>query len=143
LPWNPWYGIFLLRNCLWELSITSMKCVLWDPGVKVSLYRCLNSLTIWSKTDKPLSCTRIPDLAAWSSQSVSSVVCIWDPGIRPSSSLYSWLQILIAATENLLSSFQTPELTTWLSLMNNASFAWDLGTTLLQYKSICLLWFTK
>lgn len=53
----------------------------WDPGVKISLYSRLNILTVWSATDKQLSCTHIPDLAAWPNQSgTSSASYIMNPG---------------------------------------------------------------
>ena len=61
-----------------QLSNTSR---IWDPGVTIYLYNWLNILTVWSETDKPLSCTHIPDLAAWHNQSVGSGTSyIWDPG---------------------------------------------------------------
>jgi hypothetical protein len=120
-------------------GVENRETMQWDPGVKTSFYTWLDFLTVWSKTDKSLSCTHIPDLASWPYQPVSSAVCIWDPGIGISSPMYHWLPSLTAATEKPLSSLQTPEPATWLSLVNNASYAWDPGTILSQNKSILML----
>jgi hypothetical protein len=125
-----------------EFSMNLATRLQWDPGVRVSL-GWLYMLAVWSETDKSLSCTHIPDLASWPNQPVSSAVCIWDPGIGISSPLNHWWLSLTAATEKPLSSLQTPEPATWLSLVNNASYAWDPGTILIQNKSVFLLLFTE
>lgn len=125
-----------------EFSMNLATRLQWDPGVRVSL-GWLYMLAVWSETDKSLYCTHIPDLASWPNQPVSSAVCIWDPGIGISSPLNHWWLSLTAATEKPLSSLQTPEPATWLSLENNASYAWDPGTILIQNKSVLLLLFTE
>jgi hypothetical protein len=61
----------------------------------------LDMLKAWSETDKPLSCTRAPDLAAWPNH---SAVCICDLRIATSSYLYSWLEMIVVKTFTRLPS---------------------------------------
>jgi hypothetical protein len=99
-------------------------------------FTCPNEALVGNSLDALLwsQCPVFADL-----QYNSIAFCIWDPGIGTSSSISHWLQNLTATTDNTLSSLQTPEPTTWLSQVSSASYAWDPGTMLLLYKSICLL----
>ena len=65
----------------------------------------------------------------------------WDPGIGTPSSIHLWMQGLATgiATRKALSWIPIPELTQWPNQVTSASFIWDPGTMLPQYKSICLL----
>jgi hypothetical protein len=69
----------------------------------------------------------------------------WEPGVGTPSSMYLWLQGLSAriATVKPLSGLQISELALWQRQVTNASYVWDPGTVLLQYKSIWLLQLTE
>jgi hypothetical protein len=69
----------------------------------------------------------------------------WDPRVGIFSSMYLWLQGWTAriATVKPLLGLQISELVTWQRRVTTASYVWDPGTVLLQYKSIWLLWLTE
>ena len=72
----------------------------WDPGAKTSLHNWLGILTVWSATDKPLSCTHIPDLEAGQNQLGDSGTCyIWDPGTVMG---YTFVWLVLATVRDTL-----------------------------------------
>ena len=91
-----------------EFSISSLKRVQCDPGVKISLYKWFNSLTVWTAADKQLSCAHIPDLAAWQNQSVGSAASYnWDPGTLLWYKFIWWLFTVRTNFEH--NSYSTPK----------------------------------
>ena len=72
----------------------------WDPGVTVSLYCWLDTLTVWSEIVTPFFCTHILELATCQNQVITASY-VWDPEIA---FVYQQDVLKIYNTKNLLSS---------------------------------------